>query len=119
MLDNYSIIDGCLLCKLDSNFFSKESISKCLYWYSDRFLIDIRLQDCNYVIKLQPKGNENLEILIQKINQDFIDYNLRQIVTNETTTIRELIIAKAFSNGEFDEDPPGELDDPIGFNYNF
>ena len=40
----------------------------------------------------------------KKLNQDLIDYNLRDIVKNETTTIRELIIAKAFSHGEYDED---------------
>jgi hypothetical protein len=29
-----------------------------------------------------------------------------------------LLIAKAFSNGEFDELPPGEVSDPVGFNPN-
>ena len=51
---------------------------------------------------------------MDKLNQDFIDYNLRDIVSKETKNVRELIIAKAFSNGEYDEDPPGELNDPLG-----
>lgn len=29
--------------------------------------------------------------------------------------IRELLVAKAFSNGEFDECPPGDISDAVGF----
>jgi hypothetical protein len=32
--------------------------------------------------------------------------------------VRDLLIAKAFSNGEFDELPPGDVSDPVGFNVN-
>jgi hypothetical protein len=28
------------------------------------------------------------------------------------------LVAKAFSNGEFDEIPPGEISDPVGFDVN-
>ena len=35
----------------------------------------------------------------------------------ETNTIKELIIAKAFSNGEFDEEPKGDLMDPLGIKF--
>ena len=55
---------------------------------------------------------------LQKLERDLIDFNLRDIVTKETKNIRDLLTAKAFSNGEFDELPPGELSDPVGFNVN-
>jgi hypothetical protein len=45
-----------------------------------------------------------------------IDFSLRDIVTKETQNIRDLLIAKAFSNGEFDEEPTGDASDPVGFN---
>jgi hypothetical protein len=65
-----------------------------------------------------PLSQEQLEILLQKLERDLIDFNLRDIVTKETKNIRDLLTAKAFSNGEFDELPPGELSDPVGFNVN-
>jgi His-Xaa-Ser system protein HxsD len=65
---------------------------------------------------LLPK--EQLEELLQKLERDLIDFNLRDIVTKETKNIRDLLTAKAFSNGEFDELPPGEISDPVGFNVN-
>jgi hypothetical protein len=63
-------------------------------------------------------SQDQSEKLLQKLERDLIDFNLRDIVTKETKNIRDLLTAKAFSNGEFDELPPGELSDPVGFNVN-
>ena len=106
--------------KLDSTIYSKESIVKCLYWYSQDFTIDIKLAKSDYVINLVPLkvlSEEELEEIRKKLNREFLDYNLRDIVKKETNTIRELIIAKAFSNGEFDEEPKGDLMDPLGIKF--
>ncbi len=106
---------------LDSRVFSKNGIIKCLYWYSKEFEISIDIKDKYYFdIKLIPNNKlSKLELnkLKLKLNQEFIDYNLRDIVRQETTTIRELIIAKAFSHGEFDEEPKGDLMDPLGIKF--
>lgn len=45
-----------------------------------------------------------------------IDFKLRDIVSKETKTIRELIIAKAFAYYEEDQSPDTEISDPVGFN---
>lgn len=106
--------------KLDSNIFSKDAIIKCIYWYTKNFNINLELIGKYFVIQFIPKSSNesfNLDSVIQQLNQDLIDYNLRDIVTKETGNIRDLITAKAFSNGEFDEEVPGELDDPIGFKF--
>ncbi|WP_299526776.1 His-Xaa-Ser system protein HxsD [Winogradskyella sp.] len=113
--------DFSLQFKLDSRVYSKNSIVKCLYWYSEDFDISINLEDDHYysiiLISKKPLDQEGIEKLKGKLNQEFIDYNLRDIVSNETKTIRELIIAKAFSHGEYDEDPKGDFDDPIGIKF--
>ncbi|MCO5725536.1 His-Xaa-Ser system protein HxsD [Robiginitalea marina] len=104
--------------KLDSRVYSKNSIIKCLYWYSDDFEITININDDHYfiieLIAKEPLNDKDFEEIRTKLNQDFIDFNLRDIVSNETKTIRELIIAKAFSHGEYDEEPKGDFDDPLG-----
>lgn len=106
--------------ELDSNIYSKESIVKCLYWYSNDYSIDIQLNDNLYYINLSPLkelSESELRETTTKLNREFLDYNLRDIVKKETNTIRELIIAKAFSNGEFDEEPKGDLMDPLGIKF--
>lgn len=109
-----------IVFELDSDVYSKESIVKCLYWYSNDFTIDIKLNDKIYNVSLKPLIElQEIELseVTKKLNREFIDYNLRDIVKKETNTIRELIIAKAFSNGEFDEEPKGDLMDPLGIKF--
>lgn len=89
-----------------------------MYWYSDKFSISINLLENHYKIELIPNSENNnadLNQLMEKLCRDLLDFNLRQIVTSETRNVRDLLIAKAFSNGEFDEKPPGEISDPVGF----
>ena len=109
---------GNLHVKVSKEDFNKSILAKCLYWYTSDFIVNVEDQGDKFDICFIPKEKE-LEIgdLYPKINQDLIDFKLRSIIDEETRTIRELIIAKAFSHGEYDEDPPGELDDPIGVNF--
>jgi His-Xaa-Ser system protein HxsD len=58
---------------------------------------------------------EELPYYLQKLERDLVDFHLRDLVSKETGNIRTLLVAKAFSNGEFDEAPPGEVSDPVGF----
>ncbi|MCF8254573.1 MAG: His-Xaa-Ser system protein HxsD [Bacteroidia bacterium] len=108
----------------DASLYSKDSIFKCLYWYGDKFHTNVSFADSGtYRVSLKPistnqLSNLELELLLQKLERDLIDFNLRDIVTKETQNVRDLLIAKAFSNGEFDEMPPGNVSDPVGFNVN-
>ena len=92
----------------DKTLYSKDAVFKCLYWYGDKYYTDISKGD---VILNQ----EEKEDLLHKLGNDLVDFNLRDIVSKETQNIRDLLVAKAFSNGEFDETPPGEISDPVGF----
>jgi His-Xaa-Ser system protein HxsD len=122
-LDN-EIIDNECIVFLDSEIFSKDAIMKCLYWYGDKYLVNVTLlENRNYRVSIKPMDKDvldsnQLNSLILKLNRDLIDFNLRDIVTKETKNIRDLLVAKAFSNGEFDEMPPGEISDPVGFDIN-
>lgn len=104
--------------------YSKDSVFKCLYWYGSDFNCNVDLvniQDNQYfkIVLVPMEANKhNLKLVFQKLENDLIDFNLRDIVTKETKNIRDLLVAKAFSNGEFDEVPPGEIADPVGFEIN-
>lgn len=108
----------------DSSLYSKDCIFKCLYWYGDKFHTNVSFADANtYKVSVKSisttqLNNIELEQLLLKLERDLVDFNLRDIVTKETQNVRDLLIAKAFSNGEFDELPPGEVSDPVGFNVN-
>jgi His-Xaa-Ser system protein HxsD len=118
------IKDNEIIVFADASLFSKDSIFKCLYWYGDKFHTNISFADVNtYKVSITPQSSANiksdeLELYQQKLERDLIDFHLRDIVTKETQNVRDLLIAKAFSNGEFDEEPPGEVSDPVGFSPN-
>jgi His-Xaa-Ser system protein HxsD len=108
----------------DTSLYSKDSIFKCLYWYGDKYHTNVSFADSNtYRVSVKPTSTNQLsqqeqENLLLKLERDLVDFNLRDIVTKETQNVRDLLIAKAFSNGEFDELPPGDVSDPVGFNVN-
>jgi His-Xaa-Ser system protein HxsD len=118
------IKDNEIIVFASSVLYSKDSIFKCLYWYGDKYHTHIAVTNNDYYrISLKPKSSEalsheELEHILLKLERDLIDFNLRDIVSKETQNIRDLLIAKAFSNGEFDELPPGDVSDPVGFNVN-
>ncbi|HLX55038.1 MAG TPA: His-Xaa-Ser system protein HxsD [Aquella sp.] len=121
-LANKNIIaDSEIIAFADSGIFSREVVLKCLYWYGDKFHIQINeSEDNEFIIHLSPSNKshlkqEELESYLYKLERDLIDFQLRDIVNKESKNVRELLIAKAFSNGEFDEEPQGVVSDPVGF----
>jgi His-Xaa-Ser system protein HxsD len=118
------IKDNEIIVFADTSLYSKDSIFKCLYWYGDKYHTNVSFADSNtYRVSLKPVSTNHLsqqeqENLLLKLERDLVDFNLRDIVTKETQNVRDLLIAKAFSNGEFDELPPGDVTDPVGFNVN-
>lgn len=118
------IKDNEIIVFADTSLYTKDSIFKCIYWYGDKFHTNISFADSNtYKISIKSVSTKQLneielEQLLLKLERDLVDFNLRDIVTKETQNLRDLLIAKAFSNGEFDELPPGEVSDPVGFSVN-
>ena len=124
MLYQNQISEGGIIVYADIRLFSKDAVFKCLYWYGDKFHTTVTLQDDSfYRIAMIPisgliKEEAELGLFLQKMERDLIDFSLRDIVTKETQNVRDLLVAKAFSNGEFDELPPGEISDPVGYDVN-
>jgi len=115
------VIEGEIIVFAEKSLYSKDAVFKCMYWYGDKFHVSVSEADSTaYRIVLKPNDtlqfeSVDLELFRQKLERDLIDFNLRDIVTKETRNVRDLLIAKAFSNGEFEELPPGEVSDPVGF----
>ena len=119
----YTFKDNIVSIYLNQNFYSVDAIFKCIYWYGDKYnvMLDSNSDLPNKIqVKFHSKDNSKpiKDVDIEKIINDFInkinDFQLRDIITKETKNIRDLLVAKAFSNGEFDEEPPGEFADFLG-----
>ena len=121
MANRNRIQNGEIIASVDGTLYSSTTVFNCMYWFGDKFHINVQQESGHdYVITLKPMPNANipegeLPYYLQKLERDLVDFHLRDIVNKETGSIRELLVAKAFSNGEYDEAPPGEVSDPVGF----
>jgi His-Xaa-Ser system protein HxsD len=107
-----------IILVIDKNIYNEDVLHKCFYWYGANFNVEISNNSAeSFLVRLIAKHeNENLQEALEKVQRDLIDFKLRDIVTKETKTIRELLIAKAFAYYGLDENPTTEISDPVGFN---
>ncbi len=100
------------------SLYSQEVIFKCVYWYGGDYEVDIIDHTAaSYCIRFQNLPSEvDLPMLITNVKRDLNDFKLREIVQQETHTIRDLLVAKAFAYEDQDEiTPETEISDPVGF----
>jgi His-Xaa-Ser system protein HxsD len=115
----FEINNNQILLKIDSSIYSIDILHKCFYWYGAAFNVDVNNAHENFIVKIEPKcltnTDQDLNAICEKISRDLIDFKLRDIVTKETKTIRELIVAKAFAYYDTDSNPSSDISDPVGF----
>ncbi len=102
---------------IDGKLYSSEVIHKCFYWYGDKYSVDIKTEGDFFIVEISELSNgRTIEKIFPKIKNDLIDFKTREVISNETKNVREILIVKAFAqDDEFDEPPPGNVNDPIGF----
>ncbi len=107
-----------LVITVEKSIYNLDVLHKCFYWYGSCFDVSIHdLNEKHYQIELSSQHEgASLEDTVSKIKRDLIDFKLRDTVTKETRTVRDLIIAKAFAYYDSDDnDPTTDLSDPVGF----
>ena len=100
------------------DFYTKSIVLKTIYWYSDAFQIECTSKENKFIITMKSvdaKSKSELEDYLLKFTRDLIDFELRQVVRDETSLIQQLLVAKAFSNEQFIDAPETEVSDPLGF----
>jgi His-Xaa-Ser system protein HxsD len=109
---------------LDPRIYSREVILKACYWFTDiayiqvpesadgRITIQVRLKQT--VPTLEEPRVARIEDFIGEFCNSLLDFELRQQVETETGPLKQLILAKAFSeSGVLEDEPPGAIADPV------
>lgn len=102
---------------LSAEDYNEQVIHKCFYWYTRDFNVGItRNANDSHRITLRTKSGQSVEEgLTEKISNDLVDFKLRDIVSKETRTIRELLVAKAFAYADLEHGQKPDVADPVGF----
>jgi len=109
---------------LDPRIYSKEAVLKASYWFTGIAYVQLpESADNRLVIHIElkqrmPSLANPKPIVIQEFVKEFcnslLDFELRRQVEIETAQVRQLIIAKAFSeSGVLEDEPPGTVADPV------
>lgn len=91
--------------RIDRKIYPDSCISKVVYWLSDQYTIERRLEGDEELLSIDGEIDQDLlrKTILEKLN----DYKLRGIIDAETKDIRTILYAKAF--GEFDDLTEEEL----------
>jgi His-Xaa-Ser system protein HxsD len=110
---------------LEPRIYSKEAVLRACYWYtnvafiqiipsssSDGLIVHVSLKQAHPTLE----NPEPIKIadLIGDFCNSLLDFELRRQVEAETAGVRQLILAKAFSeSGVLEDEPPGTIADPV------
>lgn len=86
--------------RFDSRLYSGDAIKRALYRFTDRFAGDIRQADDEFVCTLEfpaEKSDATRDLDVMNFKKEVLDQDLREKIRSETESVRNLILAHAFS----------------------
>jgi His-Xaa-Ser system protein HxsD len=109
---------------LDSRIYTREAIIRTCYSYTNvaflhcpessdgRLHVHVTLKQTTPT--LESPRPLTLPDFVREFCNSLLDFELRRQVEAETGQIRQLVLAKAFSeSGVLEDDPPGDIADPV------
>jgi His-Xaa-Ser system protein HxsD len=90
---------------IDRRVYSDAVVFKALYWLAGRYTVDVRELDTGTLGVTIKSTSEVMDDewtakIEARLTRDLIDFRTRQIVTDETRSIRDLLVAKAFADAD-------------------
>jgi His-Xaa-Ser system protein HxsD len=101
---------------VDESVYGREALLRTCYWFTDRCYLFVSPAGPNqFSVRIRAKaGGPALESISGEFENALIDQQVRQDIERDTSRIREMIVAKAFAEGQDLDDPPvGDDRDPV------
>jgi His-Xaa-Ser system protein HxsD len=102
----FAIENATLIINLPTDIYSKEAILNSIYWQLGNFKVFFaKTNENGYKISIDIRNvsKDRLDTFKHEFSSDLIDFELREIINHESQNVKELIIAKAFSDGLLDD----------------
>jgi len=103
--------------RISKSLVGEEALLKTVYWFSGEFLCDVSDDENDHsIVSLKPRADclESDEDVRDRFMTQAMDFALRERVNTKTADVRDLLLAKAFSeSGVLEEQPHGIFGDPI------
>jgi His-Xaa-Ser system protein HxsD len=102
---------------VDETIYSRDAVLRACHWFTDRCHVFVsRAKPGVLSVRITAKpGGAELDSVVGDFENALLDAQLRREIGQETAPIRELIVAKAFAEGDLlDDAPAGEWREPVG-----
>lgn len=103
--------------RVSTSLVSMEALLKTCYWFSGTFVCDVSDAGNNEsIVSLKSKADsqESTQDVRERFTAQAMDFAVRERVALKTADVRDLLLAKAFSeSGVLEEPPQGVFGDPI------
>jgi His-Xaa-Ser system protein HxsD len=86
--------------RFSSDIYSLETIKRAAYRFSDKLSFNFLTEESSILCQISPVSRHDSIDAILEINHfknEVLDQDLRQTIANETATMRNVILAHAFS----------------------
>lgn len=90
----------CIDIELDKNIYSKSTILKCCYKFTDKCYIYLKVSNNFYHVYMQYKDKTNPSTIKDEFLNEMLDQELREIVLLETKKVRDTIVTRALLSGQ-------------------
>lgn len=84
--------------RVDKYLYSKNVLLKTAYSFTDRYYIHLDSNEKEYVVKIIAKSGQNNPAVQNQFNNELIFQATREMISEQTKTIRELILARSFAS---------------------
>jgi His-Xaa-Ser system protein HxsD len=106
------------VAEIDRSIVSVEALLKTCYWFSRDFVCEIRNRNENvadvFLTPRTPASASELAAARDAFSTSALDFALRERIEGRTSGIRDLLLAKAFSeSGVLEDQPSGVFGDKI------
>lgn len=94
-----------LKIELDSKVYTKSTILKSTYKFTDRTYIYINhsADREQFIVYFTPKDNLSIETLSGEFINELLDQELRTVVLDKTRKVRDVIVTRALLSGQSNE----------------
>ncbi len=108
--------EGALTLLVDESVYSREALLRTCYWFTDRCYLFVSRSGPNvFSVRIRAKASTvDLGTISGEFENSLVDQQVRRDIESETSRLRELIVAKAFAEGQgLDDAPGGDVRDPV------
>lgn len=108
--------DACVVLDVDEAIYCREAVLRTAYWFTDKcylFVARPRAGSLRVWIRQKSDGSA-LDDVAGAFANALLDHQLRVEIGQQSGAVRDLIVAKAFTEGGvLDDAPVGDVRDPV------